>query len=59
MERSKKLNRNVFLAIGIVVGLMIFLLGSQLTANLSHSHKPDFQNEQLKEPNPIVKKFFS
>lgn len=59
MEKSKNLSRNVFLAIGIIVGIMIFLLGSQLNANLSQTNKHEFKNEQLKEPNPIIKKFFS
>jgi len=59
MEKSKKLNRNFFLAIGIIVGIMIFLLGSQLNVNLSQTQKQEFKNEQLKQPNPIIKKFFS
>ncbi|WKV12364.1 hypothetical protein [Marivirga harenae] len=59
MEKSKNLSRNVFLAIGILVGILIFLLGSQLNANLGHAQKQEFKNEQLEEPNPIVKKFFS
>lgn len=59
MNKSKNLNRNFFLAIGIIVGIMIFLLGSQLNVNLSHTNKQEFKNEQMKEPNPIVKKFFS
>lgn len=59
MEKSKSIGRNVFLAIGIVVGILIFLLGSQLNANLGQAQKQEFKNEQLKEPNPIVKKFFS
>jgi nitrate/TMAO reductase-like tetraheme cytochrome c subunit len=59
MEKSKNLSRNVFLAIGIIVGILIFLLGSQLNANLGHAQKQEFRNEQHKNPNPIVKKFFS
>jgi hypothetical protein len=59
MEKSKNLNRNVFLTIGIIVGLMIFLWGSQLNANLSHAQKHDFKNERLKESNPIIKIFSS
>ncbi len=59
MEKSKNLNRNFFLAIGIIVGLLIFLLGSQLNPYLSHVQKQDFKKEQLKEPNLIIKKFFS
>jgi|TARA_R100000027_G_scaffold51223_1_gene39916 hypothetical protein len=59
MEKNKNLNRNVFLAIGIIVGLLIFLLGSQPNANLSHAQKQEIKSEQLKEPNPIIKKFFS
>jgi hypothetical protein len=59
MEKSKQLSRKVLLAIGIVVGLMIFLLGSQLTANLGQAQKQEFKNEQQKEPNPIIKKFLS
>ena len=59
MEKSKKLNRKIFLTIGIIVGIMIFLLGSQLTRNLKHAQKDEFKHEQQKEPNPIIKKFFS
>ncbi len=59
MEKSKTLSRNLFLVIGVIVGVLIFLLGSQLNANLSHTQKQEFKNEQPKEPNPIVKKFFS
>jgi hypothetical protein len=59
MQKSKKLSRNVFLVIGVLVGILIFLLGSQLNANLGRAHNEEFKNEQLNEPNPIVKKFFS
>ncbi|SMG34741.1 hypothetical protein SAMN05661096_02248 [Marivirga sericea] len=59
MQKSKNLSRNIFLAIGVVVGILIFLLGSQLNANLGHAQKQEFKNEHLKESNPILKKFFS
>ncbi|HET8859300.1 hypothetical protein [Marivirga sp.] len=61
MENSRNIsrNRNLFLAIGIIVGVLIFLLGSQLNANLSQIQKQQFHNKQLQEPNPIIKKFFS
>lgn len=59
MEKSKNLSRNFFLAIGIIVGILIFILGSQLNPNLSHAQEKEIKKEQLKEPNPIIKKFFS
>lgn len=59
MEKSKNISRNVFLTIGVIVGILIFFLGSQFNANLSHTQKQEFKYEQSKEPNPIVKKFFS
>jgi len=59
MEKSKKISRNVFLAIGVIVGILIFILGSHLNTNLRHSEKQEFNIESPKEVNPLVKKFFS
>jgi|AntRauTorckE6833_2_1112554.scaffolds.fasta_scaffold97302_2 uncharacterized membrane-anchored protein YhcB (DUF1043 family) len=59
MEKSKKISRNLFLSIGVIVGVLIFLLGSQLTAKLSYTQKQEVEGEMKKDFNPIIKKFFS
>ncbi|WKK81522.2 hypothetical protein [Marivirga arenosa] len=59
MEKSKKIGRNLLLTLGVIVGILIFLLGSKFNSNFGHAQKEFDKKEHVIDSNPIVKKFFS
>lgn len=59
MEKKKKIQRGIFLIVGILVGLLIFLSGSQLTQSLSQAKKGEVKIENTNNNKPFLKNFFS
>ena len=59
MKKNKNTGRNILLALGVAVGILIFLLGSYSNSNFRQTEKRELKMEQVKEPDFIIKKFFS